>query len=111
LRAKLKKTTGAFDKQKIEKRIANFTLKSDKSVSVETLKWKQKNAKYLVDDAVAATEAALKDGIVPGGGTTYIELSKRLDGSTDGHTLLKEALEYPFKVLMQNAGERAGVKL
>jgi chaperonin GroEL (HSP60 family) len=32
--------------------------------------------KYLVDDAVAATEAALKDGIVPGGGTTYIELSR-----------------------------------
>jgi chaperonin GroEL len=45
--------------------------------------------KYLIDDAVAATEAAVKEGIVPGGGTTYIELAKRLTLTTDGANLLK----------------------
>ena len=67
--------------------------------------------KYLVDDAVAATEAALKDGIVPGGGTTYVELSKRLKGYDHGTEILKAALLSPFKVLMTNAGERWGTKL
>jgi chaperonin GroEL len=68
--------------------------------------------KYLIDDAVAATEAALKEGIVPGGGTTYIELAKRL-----ALTILTEPIcskkpsITPFKVLMTNSGERYGVKL
>ena len=48
---------------------------------------------------------------MPGGGTTYVELSKRLTGSTDGSQLLREALLSPFKVLMTNSGERYGVKL
>jgi chaperonin GroEL len=67
--------------------------------------------KYLIDDAVAATEAALKDGVVPGGGTTYVELSKRLKDDSDGANVLREALLSPFKVLMTNSGERYGVKL
>ena len=111
LKVKLKKLTGAFDKQKLDKRIANLHAKVGQIRVGGNTEMEAEERKYLVDDAVAATEAALKDGIVPGGGTTYIELSRRLDGSSDGHTLLKEALEFPFKVLMQNAGERSGKKL
>ena len=67
--------------------------------------------KYLIDDAVAATEAALKEGIVPGGGTTYIQLARKLVDESDGADVLREALHAPFKVLMTNSGERYGVRL
>lgn len=111
LQAKAKNQKGEFDKQKIEKRIAQLHAKVGQIRVGGNTEMEAEERKYLVDDAVAATEAALKDGIVPGGGTTYVELSNRLDGSSDGHTLLKEALLAPFKILMQNAGERAGVRL
>lgn len=111
LEAKLKSAKGAFDKQKIEKRIANLHAKVGQIRVGGNTEMEVEERKYLIDDAVAATEAALKDGIVPGGGTTYLELSRLLTGSDDGTALLKEALEAPFRVLMQNAGERAGMKL
>lgn len=111
LEAKAKQQKGEFDKQKIEKRIAQLNAKVGQIRVGGSTEMEAEERKYLVDDAVAATEAALKDGIVPGGGTTYVELSKRLQGTTDGHELLKDALLAPFKILMQNAGERAGVRL
>jgi len=52
----------------------------------------------------------MKEGIVPGGATTYVHLS-RYEATTDGGRILKEALLAPFKVLMQNAGLRSGVML
>lgn len=111
LQAQADKQKGQFEKQKIEKRIAQLNAKVGQIRVGGNTEMEAEERKMLIDDAVAATEAALKDGIVPGGGTTYIELSRRLQGTTDGHTLLKEALLSPFKVLMENAGERSGVKL
>lgn len=111
LEGKMKTIKGEFDKQKIEKRIASLHAKVGQIRVGGNTEMEAEERKYLIDDAVAATEAALKDGIVPGGGTTYVELSKRLTGSDDGTALLKEALLAPFKVLMNNAGERAGLKL
>lgn len=111
LQAKADATKGAFDKDKIEKRIAQLRAKVGYIRVGGNTEMEAEERKYLVDDAVAATEAALKDGIVPGGGTTYVELSKRLKGLDDGTALLKEALLSPFKVLMTNAGERYGKKL
>jgi chaperonin GroEL len=104
-------TKGEFDKSKIDKRIAQLHAKVGQIRVGGNTEMEAEERKYLVDDAVAATEAALKDGIVPGGGTTYLELSRRLDGLTDGSKLLQEALQAPFKVLMANAGERSGKKL
>lgn len=111
LESKLKTIKGDFERNKVEKRIAQLHAKVGQIRVGGNTEMEAEERKYLVDDAVAATEAALKDGIVPGGGTTYIELSRRLEGTTDGHKLLKEALESPFKVLMSNAGLRAGLKL
>lgn len=111
LEGKLESTKGQFDKDKIEKRIGNLHAQVGQIRVGGNTEMEAEERKYLVDDAVAATEAALKEGIVPGGGTTYVELSRRLEGLTDGHKLLKEALLSPFKVLMKNAGLRAGVKL
>ena len=60
--------------------------------------------KYRVDDAVAATKAALEEGIVPGGGVSLIALSKEISGKDAGAEILRVALAQPFKQLMNNAG-------
>lgn len=108
IEAKLKQTDGTFDRQKLEKRIAQLHAQVGQISVGGNTEMEAEETKYLIDDAVAATEAALKDGIVPGGATTYIELSRRLGEATDGEALLKEALLAPFKVLMSNAGLRYG---
>lgn len=111
LQAKIGQAKGDFDRSKIEKRIAQLRARVGHIRVGGNTEMEAEERKYLVDDAVAATEAALKDGIVPGGGTTYIEISRRLSDATEGHKLLKEALKTPFQVLMTNAGERWGKKL
>ncbi len=65
--------------------------------------------KYRVDDAVAATKAALAEGIVAGGGVTLVNSAAAIsvDGSDSiaaGRKILKEALRQPFRLIMQNAG-------
>lgn len=60
--------------------------------------------KYRVDDAVAATKAALDEGIVPGGGVTLVNLSKNIKDDNAGRTILKNALKAPFVQIMENAG-------
>lgn len=60
--------------------------------------------KYRVDDAVAATKAALDEGIVPGGGVTLVNLAKKLKDDNAGATILKNALKTPFVQITANAG-------
>lgn len=60
--------------------------------------------KYRVDDAVAATKAALDEGIVPGGGVTLVNLAKNLKDSNAGSTVVKNALKAPFIQITENAG-------
>lgn len=60
--------------------------------------------KYRVDDAVAATKAALDEGIVPGGGVTLVNLAKELKDDNAGSTIVKNALKAPFAQIMENAG-------
>jgi chaperonin GroEL len=65
--------------------------------------------KFRVDDAVAATKAALADGIVAGGGVTLVNLSaglkvKGADSVSAGRQILKNALRAPFLQIMANAG-------
>jgi chaperonin GroEL len=58
--------------------------------------------KYRIDDAVAATKAALAEGILPGGGVTlYVAPVK---GKTDGANLLRDVLKQPLKQLIENSG-------
>ena len=63
--------------------------------------------KYRVDDAVAATKAALDEGIVPGGGVTLVNLAKNIKDDNAGATILKNALKAPFTQIMENAGLNA----
>ena len=63
--------------------------------------------KFRVDDAVAATKAALAEGIVAGGGVTLVNLASSLDDSDNGARIVKEALKAPFVHIMENAGLNA----
>ncbi len=60
--------------------------------------------KFRVDDAVAATKAALAEGIVTGGGVTLVELANKLKEDTDSAKIVKRALKAPFIHIMENAG-------
>lgn len=105
-----------YDKEQYEKRaaalggkVAVIKVGGVSEVEIE-------EAKFRVDDAVAATKAALAEGIVPGGGVTFVDLSKvvKVDGNdavAAGRQLLKNALVQPFRQLMANAGANADEKL
>lgn len=58
-----------------------------------------------VKDAVGAAQAALKEGVVPGSGVTFLRLGQAIKSETDGAKLLKEVLEEPLKKVMSNSGE------
>jgi len=63
--------------------------------------------KFRVDDAVAATKAALAEGIVTGGGVTLVNLAAKLSETEAGARLVKNALRAPFVQIMENAGLNA----
>lgn len=72
--------------------------------------------KYRVDDAVAATKAAIAEGIVAGGGVTLINLASQLkisgsDAEKAGRQVLQTALKQPFMQIMKNAGLNADALL
>ena len=72
--------------------------------------------KFRVDDAVAATKAALAEGIVTGGGVTLVNLAGNLkvsgaDSLSVGRQILKDALKQPFLQIMKNAGLNADALL
>lgn len=63
--------------------------------------------KFRVDDAVAATKAALSEGIVTGGGVTLVNLAAGLSDTDAGARIVKQALKAPFVHIMENAGLNA----
>lgn len=63
-----------------------------------------KEKKDRVDDALCATKAAIEEGIVPGGGSTYIHALKEVNSDNLGETILFNAITYPLKIITKNAG-------
>ena len=63
-----------------------------------------KEKKDRVEDAIYATKAALKEGIVPGGGIALLNASKKIGPANAGEALLLESIQSPFKTIMRNAG-------
>jgi len=57
-----------------------------------------------VEDAICATKAAIKEGIVPGGGIALLNASSYLKPTSIGEELLLEAIKAPFKTILENAG-------
>ena len=63
-----------------------------------------KEKKDRVDDAIHATKAAVKEGIVPGGGIALLNAADRLSGKTEGEKIFIEAIKAPYKTILNNAG-------
>lgn len=108
--------TSEYDKENYEKRAAALGGKVAVIKVGGATETEIEEKKFRVDDAVAATKAALAEGIVAGGGVTLVDLSKELkvsgsDSQTAGYQLLKSALVQPFRQLMLNAGLNADEKL
>lgn len=119
IKAQLENVTSEFDKEKLEERLAALAGKVAVIKVGGATETEIEEKKYRVDDAVAATKAAVAEGIVPGGGVTLVDLSRDIDieatrvgSSADaGKLILKNALQQPFKQLMNNAGLNAEEKL
>ena len=63
-----------------------------------------KEKKDRVEDAICATKAAIKEGIVPGGGIALMNAAKVLDLDNKGEAVLAEAIKAPFETILENAG-------
>ncbi len=103
LNGKLAKEKDGFIKKKLEERLAALS----GSVGVIRVgansKVELKEKKDRIEDAIYATKAALKEGIVPGGGIALLNASQKISTSDAGKVLLK-ALSSPFQTIMDNAG-------
>lgn len=104
-----KHASSEYDKEQYEKRAAALSGKVAVIKVGGATETEIDEKKFRVDDAVAATKAALAEGIVAGGGVTLVNLSQQLsaDGSDSiaaGRQILKNALKQPFTQIMENAG-------
>ena len=101
-----------YDKEQYDKRAAALEGKVAVIKVGGATETEIEEKKYRVDDAVAATKAALAEGIVAGGGVTLVNLSDSLktdgaDSHAAGRSIVKQALLQPFRQLMLNAGLNA----
>ena len=103
-------TAESFDQEKLRERLAKLAggvavLKIGAATEVE-----QKARQHKIEDALAATKAAVEEGIVPGGGVTLLRCVKSmenldLDGDEEtGLNILRRVLEEPIRIIAQNAG-------
>lgn len=102
-------TTSSYDKEQHEKRAAALSGKVAVIKVGGATETEIDEKKFRVDDAVAATKAALAEGIVAGGGVTLVNISNDLkadgaDSISAGRQILKNALKQPFIQIMENAG-------
>lgn len=99
----------SYDREQYEKRAAALSGKVAVIKVGGATETEIDEKKYRVDDAVAATKAALDEGIVPGGGVTLVNIASRIktsgaDSITAGRQILKNALKQPFLQVTSNAG-------
>ncbi len=117
IRRELEASDSEFDKEKLQERLAKLTggvavINVGAATEVEL-----KEKKERVIDAVAATKAAIEEGIVAGGEVALLRAGKALDTvAAEGEVkvgveIVKKALEQPFRQLVRNAGMDEGVAL
>ncbi len=108
----IEKSTSSYDKEQLQKRLAKLSggvAVISVGANTET---EMKEMKFRVEDTIAATRAALEEGIVPGGGIALIEAAKVLENvpadlSEDekvGFKIVRRALEEPIRQIADNAG-------
>jgi chaperonin GroEL len=120
IKAEIKASTSDFDKEKLLERLAKLTGGVAVIQVGATTEIELKEKKERVDDAVSATKAALDEGIVPGGGTTFLKARKAVAALKEkaaseeekvGMDIVYQALSEPVKMLARNSGVDAGLVL
>ena len=117
IRKEIENTSSEFDKEKLQERLAKLAggvavIKVGAATETE-----MKEMKYRIEDALAATKAAVEEGIIAGGGTSYInvipEVEKLLDNAhgdeKTGINIVLKALEEPVRQIAENAGLEGSV--
>lgn len=115
IRAQIADTTSDFDKEKLQERLAKMSggvavIEVGAATEVEL-----KDKKLRLEDALNATRAAVEEGIVAGGGTTFIHILPVLDQLKEegdvqtGINLVKRAVEEPVRQIAANAGLEGSV--
>jgi chaperonin GroEL len=107
--AQAENASSNYDKEQFDKRAAALSGKVAVIKVGGATETEIDEKKFRVDDAVAATKAALAEGIVAGGGVTLVNLSAGIkadgaDSISAGRQILKNALRVPFLQIMENAG-------
>ena len=117
IRAQMEETTSDFDREKLQERLAKLAggvAVVRVGAATET---EMQEAKLRMEDALAATKAAVEEGIISGGGSAYIHASKKVaamaanlegDEKTGANIILK-ALEAPLTTIAYNAGLEGAV--
>ena len=115
IKAQIAKTTSEFDKEKLQERLAKLAggvavIRVGAATETEL-----KEKKFRIEDAIAATRAALEEGIVAGGGIALFEAAKELTPQTSkvaefgdeakGVAIIKAVLEKPLRIIAENAGK------
>lgn len=117
IKAQIEETTSDFDKEKLQERLAKLAggvAVVRVGAATET---EMQEAKLRMEDALAATRAAVEEGIVAGGGSAYIHAAKevaKLSGSMEGDektgaNIILKALESPLMTIAYNAGLEGAV--
>ena len=117
IRAQIEETTSDYDREKLQERLAKLAggvavINVGAATEIE-----MKERKLRIEDALAATRAAVEEGIVPGGGTALIDASKevaKLLAQTNGDiktgvAIVLRALEEPVRQIAVNAGVEGSV--
>ena len=115
IRAQVEETTSEFDREKLQERLAKLSrgvavIEVSAATEVE-----MKDKKLRIEDALNATRAAVEEGIVAGGGTTFIDIIpalNTLEATGDvqtGINLVKRAVEEPLRQIAYNAGLEGSV--
>ena len=117
IQVQMEETTSEYDKEKLQERMAKLSggvavIRVGAATEPE-----MKQRKQRVEDALAATRAAVAEGIVPGGGVSYIRAMSSLDNlnlrsdEAAGVEVLRQALEQPIRIIAANAGQEGAVVL
>jgi len=118
IRRQIEETESSYDKEKLQERLAKLSggvavIKVGAATETE-----MKDRKLRLEDAINATKAAVEEGIVPGGGTTYVHLAPELftwananltGEELTGAIIVSKALSAPVKRIAQNAGFNGAV--
>ena len=116
IRNQMESATSDYDREKLQERLAKLAggvavLYVGAATEVE-----MKEKKDRVDDALAATRAAIEEGIIPGGGVAYIRAADAIanlkgdnDDETTGIAIVRRAIEEPLRQIVANAGGEGSV--